>query len=107
MIELWAEATFEASHTLSWTIGGVEKMHGHSYWFRVYVISSPTKIWPLPELQAKVRRVAQSLDHQHLNDLMREPTMESIAEHIHYQIPEATRIQVWRESVGCGVEWRL
>lgn len=106
MIELYAEATFEASHTLPDSVGGIDRVHGHSYWLRVYVESRRGNEMPMPALQQQVRFAAASLDHRHLNDVLAGPTMEAIAEYVGGRIPNATRVSVWRESIGCGVEWK-
>lgn len=99
--------TFEASHSLVAGIGQ-EQVHGHSYWARVWVLSSPERITPLPSLEAHARTLQQQLDHRHLNDLMEgPPTMEALVQHIrrHWTGPALARVAVWRESLGCGVEW--
>lgn len=104
---LFTTFTFESSHSLITTIGQPQT-HGHSYWARVYVRSSSREIVPLPRLEAHASEVKVLLDHQHLNDLMDEnPTMEALVGYIrrHWRGPALERVLVWRESLGCGVEW--
>ncbi len=104
---LYTTFCFEASHSLAAPIGQPQ-VHGHSYWARVWVESAAQAITPLPGLETEARRVAALLDHQHLNDLMEaQPTMEALVEFIkaRWQGPALQRVQVWRESLGCGVEW--
>lgn len=107
MIELYVTATFEAAHTLPSDLG-FTTLHGHSYWLRVFYPSSADHPLPQPSAQAYVNMIASRLDHRNLNDLMEQPTMEAIAEWVAQNIqgPKPSRIQVWRESIGCGVEWR-
>ena len=104
---LYTTFCFEASHSLQAPIG-VPSVHGHSYWARVWIESSREQLTPLPSLEAEAKRVAALLDHQHLNDLMdHQPTMEALVDYIRapWQGPALKRVHVWRESLGCGVEW--
>ena len=104
---LYTTFCFEASHSLQAPIG-VPSVHGHSYWARVWIASSREQLTPLPSLETEAKRVAALLDHQHLNDLMdHQPTMEALVDYIRaqWQGPALTRVHVWRESLGCGVEW--
>ncbi|MFZ9176912.1 MAG: 6-carboxytetrahydropterin synthase [Burkholderiaceae bacterium] len=104
---LYTTFCFEASHSLQASVG-VPAIHGHSYWARVWIESSSEQLTPLPSLEAEAKRVAGLLDHQHLNDLMvQQPTMEALVDFIRvqWQGPALRRVHVWRESLGCGVEW--
>ncbi|MRD55719.1 hypothetical protein GH816_04105 [Betaproteobacteria bacterium LSUCC0115] len=104
---LYTTFCFEASHSLQAPIG-VPSVHGHSYWARVWIASSREQLTPLPSLETEAKRVAALLDHQHLNDLMdHQPTMEALVDYIRaqWQGPALKRVHVWRESLGCGVEW--
>lgn len=104
---LYTTFCFEASHSLQAPIG-VPSVHGHSYWARVWIESSREQLTPLPTLETEAKRVAALLDHQHLNDLMdHQPTMEALVDYIRTQWrgPALKRVHVWRESLGCGVEW--
>ena len=106
MIELYQEFTIEASHSLPMKIGTVAA-HGHSYWIRIYVESRVGDVVAQPHLHAACMTIKESLDHKHLNDLMEEPTMESIAQWIFQKWAEPfpiTRIQINRPSVGCGID---
>jgi 6-pyruvoyl-tetrahydropterin synthase len=105
---LYTTFSFEASHSLAPAIG-LPQIHGHSYWARVWVASPPEGVTPLPGLEAATVRIKALLDHRHLNDVIdHEPTMERIIEFIRAQWegPPLTRVRVWRESLGCGAEWR-
>ena len=104
---LYTTFCFEASHSLQAPIG-IPSVHGHSYWARVWIESSREQLTPLPSLETEAKRVAALLDHQHLNDLMdHQPTMEALVDYIRaqWQGPALKRVHVWRESLGCGVEW--
>lgn len=107
MIELWATITIEVAHTLREGLG-VPRLHGHSYWLQFFVNSAATNPVPLPVLQDCAAAIHDALDHRCLDDLIAEPTMESIAEHAAsiWRGPALTRIVVRRDSIGCGAEWR-
>lgn len=104
-MRLWCEGTFEASHCLPDEVGGVKRVHGHSYWMRAYVRTFPGREYPLPELQRKLQDVIALLDHQFLNDIIPVPTMECIAEYAAKVIGNAERVDVWRDSLRCGATW--
>lgn len=107
LVLLHTTITFEASHSLVAGIGQ-EQVHGHSYWARVWVQSSVGQITPLPSLETHAKALQQRLDHQHLNNLIDgPPTMEALVHYIrkHWPGPALARVAVWRESLGCGVEW--
>lgn len=104
---LYTTFCFEASHSLVAAMG-LPQLHGHSYWARVWVQSSPAAVTPVPLIEAEARRVQGLLDHHHLNDILEvEPTMEALIDFIraHWSGPELRRVHVWRESLGCGAEW--
>lgn len=106
---LYTTFCFEASHRLIAPVG-LPQMHGHSYWARVWIASSPDHPSPLPDLEQEAQRIKRLLDHQHLNDLMtQEPTMEALIAFIRgaWGGPELERVSVWRESLGCGADWTL
>jgi 6-pyruvoyl-tetrahydropterin synthase len=105
--ELWTTITVEVAHTLREGLG-VPRLHGHSYWLQFFVSSPAASPVPLPVLKDCAGAVYLALDHRDLDDIIAEPTMESIAEYAAsiWRGPALTRIVVRRDSIGCGVEWR-
>ncbi|MDH3283492.1 MAG: 6-carboxytetrahydropterin synthase QueD [Acidobacteriota bacterium] len=84
------EYRFEASHVLPRHPGRCRFLHGHSYRFVVKVCGSidPEQgmVIDFGDLDTAVERhVLERVDHQHLNDLLENPTAEWIA------------IWIWRE----------
>ena len=107
MIELWTSFTLECSHTLEQPIG-IPVLHGHSYWVQVFYETSAKNPIPLPMLNGCAELMKNRLDHTHLNDLLTQPTMESLAEYVYTYIqgPRPTKIVVERKSIGVGVIYK-
>lgn len=96
----YVEATFEAAHSLPDGFG-VSRVHGHSYWVRVYFKQGESVL----RLKPLVDEAVAVLDHGLLNDILAyEPTMENIAEFI-ASATDAERVRVWRPSLQCGAEY--
>jgi len=106
MTELWHTFTIECAHSLPGL--GIAHVHGHSYWITVYVESRPESPVPLAMLEGYCAMLRGRLDHKNLDDLMPQPTMESIAAWVCREIqgPRPTRVVVSRPSIGAGVEHR-
>ena len=108
---LYAETTIEVSHRVLSPVSEREQIHGHSYWIRVYVLTSPTRPVPVEKLREDLKKVSIIIDHTHLNDKIPDGTMESIAtwfakqfEATEYQVK---KISVCRKSMGIGVNYVL
>ena len=108
---LYAETTIEVSHRVLSPVSEREQIHGHSYWIRVYVLTSPTKPVPVEKLREDLKKISINIDHTHLNDKIPDGTMESIAtwfakqfEATEYQVK---KISVCRKSMGIGVNYVL
>jgi len=92
-----ARASFCAGHSLPQHPG----VHGHSYEVWAYVESGCAE-----ELQRWVKLACQELDHQMLNNILPEPTMESIAQFVASRIPGgAARVIVNRPVEGLCCEY--
>lgn len=74
---------FEAAHVLPWHPGKCSRLHGHSYRLEVKVqgpLDGRGVVMDFAEVDDVVERcVVGPLDHQHLNDLMDNPTAERVA----------------------------
>lgn len=107
MIELWTTFTLECSHTLEQPIG-IPVLHGHSYWVQVFYESTVKDPVPLPMLAGYAEQLKHRLDHIHLNDLLPQPTMESLAEYVYTYIQgqRPTKVVVERKSIGVGVIYK-
>lgn len=104
-MELWHTFTIECAHSLHGI--GHAKLHGHSYWVTVYYSTSSDSPTPLAMIEGYCAMLRGKLDHQNLDDVMTQPTMESIAEFVCREIqgPRPTRVVVSRPSIGAGVEY--
>lgn len=104
-MKVWKRFTFEAAHSLpDWP-----QMHGHSYTAQVWFEGPANDGYVIREreLSDMVESVRTELDHKCLNELMNYPTCENIARWIADKMPDAIRVEVWRESVGFGAQWDL
>ena len=83
--------SFEASHQLFQHPGKCANLHGHSYRFTIEVEGEMDPVqglvidfWDLDEIVEG--RVLASVDHQHLNEVIENPTAEWIAIWIYRQL---------------------
>lgn len=106
MMEIGHTFWIEVAHLLPDPLG-VERVHGHSYQITVYAETSPDKPIPLGLLSGFCSFVKGDLDHQYINDVIPQPTMENIAMWVyeHIQGPRPTRITVARPSIGASLEY--
>lgn len=103
---------FDAAHYLPKYHGKCERLHGHTYKFRVTIEGQPNKegmILDFAEVKKIVKKqVLDKLDHSNLNDLMKNPSAENIALWIWQQLQKKLKlfeVQVW-ESEGSSVTVR-
>ena len=108
---LHVETTIEVSHRILTPIADRDQIHGHSYWVRVYVLTEVKNPVPVETLKKDLQKIADGLDHTHLNDKIPDGTMESIAVWFarefktkDYQLKKVT---ILRKSMGIGVEYVL
>ncbi len=103
MITIWAETTVSAAHTFNG-----HQLHGHTYVIRVHV-EAPADA---EALHADLLEIRKGVDHQYLNDVLPEPTMEALAQWFvdamgnRYVVSEVSVVRP--EGMGCrlvtGVE---
>lgn len=108
MIEMWVEAVCEMAHRVDDPIG-IPRLHGHSYWVRVYVLSDVDQLVSSIQVQADLRRHLRSIDHSLMNDTLSSGTMEEMARWVAGEMSgwKVTRVIIERKSMGVGVEFRL
>ncbi len=101
MILIWAETTVSAAHRfLDYAV------HGHTYIVRVAV--RPDGFVDAEALAERLRVVRAGVDHRMLNDVLREPTMECLAEWFSHALADeyaVAEISVARPE-GMGCVWR-
>jgi 6-pyruvoyltetrahydropterin/6-carboxytetrahydropterin synthase len=106
---------FEAAHVLPFHPGKCARLHGHSYRLEVAVrgpLQSDGPARGMIEDFDVVKRVVHThvvdaLDHQHLNDLIENPTAEQIAMWIWRRLEAELRgldeIVLWETATSCAV----
>ena len=108
---LHAQTTIEVSHRVLSPVADREQVHGHSYWIRVYVFTDVENPVPVEKLKKDLKRISDVIDHSHLNDIVPDGTMESIAVWFAYQFEtleyQLKKVSVCRKSMGIGVEYVL
>jgi len=106
-MELIVNHSFEAAHRLPGHPGKCARVHGHSYRVRVVVkggdILSDGMVIDFHE----VKEVIDQLDHQYLNDFIKNPTAEHIALWLLERIPGAVEVRLWEGLGGCSVVARV
>jgi 6-pyruvoyltetrahydropterin/6-carboxytetrahydropterin synthase len=106
--------TFEASHQLTWHPGKCAKLHGHSYVLDVTVerpLNADGIVIDFGDIKAAVmKHVLDEYDHQHLNDILPNPTAELIAADIASRLLDAglpiTAVTV-AETASCSATVRI
>lgn len=77
------EFTFEAAHKLDWDLGKCKHLHGHTYRLHISVKGALNEngiIIDFRELKQVVNKhIIEELDHNYLNELIKNPTAENIA----------------------------
>ncbi|HUS61974.1 MAG TPA: 6-carboxytetrahydropterin synthase QueD, partial [Acidimicrobiales bacterium] len=103
--------TFEASHQLPFHSGKCKRLHGHGYRLEVTVtgpVADDGMVLDFAALKDVVHNtVIDRFDHQHLNDLVENPTAEVMAAEIWSTLVvtglAVTRVRLW-ETADCMVE---
>lgn len=76
------EFTFDSAHKLEWYKGKCNSLHGHTYKLQVTIQGKLNKngiVLDFEDLKRIVQeKVLEKLDHQYLNDLIKNPTAENI-----------------------------
>jgi 6-pyruvoyltetrahydropterin/6-carboxytetrahydropterin synthase len=118
-IEIWANFSFEAAHSLPLGIAKNERLHGHSFRGRVTISGNPSPtfagtVWPGELLHALVTKIIGPLDHVLLNEIEDlSPTNEGLAEWIGKRVKVAiprqcqvVSVEIWRDTCGIGARWK-
>jgi 6-pyruvoyltetrahydropterin/6-carboxytetrahydropterin synthase len=110
MFRLFKEFRFEASHQLKDHDGQCARLHGHSWRGEIVVKGSATTrdgakrnmLIDYSVLGAIIAGIEKQLDHQHLNDVLKEemPTSEFIAKWIF----DRARQDLMKETELCYLE---
>ncbi len=95
---VWVSFHFESGHALPEM--GRAKYHGHTYDARVWFPADGTSV---ERLRDRCEPARLALDHQNLNEVMPEPTMENIGVWFLDNITSALKIEIWRRDCGCEV----
>lgn len=86
--------TFEASHELPWHPGKCARLHGHSYVLDVTVegpLNADGIVVDFGDIKSTVtKHVLGDYDHQHLNEILPNPTAERIAADIVNRLLDAS-----------------
>ena len=77
----WKTFWFEASHTLP----DNPQTHGHSYQVKLWFETNPVQPVELNQIEKLLWQLHRYVDHRHLNDFIKNPTMEGISEAIFNQ----------------------
>lgn len=79
---LTKEFTFDSAHKLDWHEGKCKKLHGHTYRLEITIKGEVNKkgiIIDFADVKEIVNKnVIKILDHENLNDIMKNPTAENI-----------------------------
>ena len=106
---------FEAAHVLPYHPGKCARLHGHSYRLEV-AIAGPLQaegpargmIEDFDTIRSVVHQdVLEVLDHQHLNDIIENPTCERIIQWIWDRLqpvlPGLDELVLWETATSCAV----
>lgn len=109
-VRLIRRYSFEASHQLAHLPEDhpCTRLHGHGYHFEITVEGNPDHrgmILEYGELDDFAAKVLDRYDHRHLNDFLKQPTVEAIARDIYEMLPAfVERVRVW-ETERSSVEY--
>lgn len=86
---------------------GVPRLHGHSYWVRVYIQSDVDEIVSAIQVQADLRRHLRTIDHSLMNETLKTGTMEEMARWVAKEMSgwKPTKVSIERKSLGVGVDY--
>jgi 6-pyruvoyltetrahydropterin/6-carboxytetrahydropterin synthase len=109
-MRLCREFYFDAAHYIPQYKGKCEKLHGHTYKLEVVIESDVKKDGMIIDF-AKMKEIVEEtvlekLDHQSLNELFKNPTVEHILEWISLQLKgelPLSSLRLW-EGQGKWVE---
>ena len=106
-MELVVNHSFEAAHRLPKHTGKCRRVHGHSYRVRVVVRGGGILSDGMVIDFQVVKGIIDQLDHQYLNDIIKNPTAELTAQWLLEHIPGAVEVRLWEGLGGCSVVARV
>ncbi|MFQ6132126.1 MAG: 6-carboxytetrahydropterin synthase QueD [Armatimonadota bacterium] len=117
MYELTVSMEFQAAHQLRDYEGKCARLHGHNYRLEVAVASEELNeqglVMDFNDLKARMRRVLEAFDHQHLNEVEpfssesgQNPTCENLARVLYERLAEqmsdpsvrVSRVRLWETA---------
>ncbi len=109
-VALRKDYQFEAAHILPWHSGHCSRQHGHSYKLSVWVerrMQEQGIAIDFGDISAIVRReIIDRVDHQHLNDLLTNPTAEHILlwfwQVLSVPLKGMVRMRLWETASSCA-----
>ncbi len=118
MYAIKVQSRFSAAHSLRGYRGRCEELHGHNWKVEVEISSEQlnniSMVCDFKEIEKKLERVLQKLDHTYLNKLpffkRNNPTSEKIAEFIFSELKKLIkakglilkRVCVWETEDSCA-----
>lgn len=76
------EFTFDSAHQLKWHKGKCKNLHGHTYKLQITIQGDLNKegvVMDFGDFKETVKeKIIEKLDHQFLNDIIKNPTAENI-----------------------------
>ncbi|MFH1961600.1 MAG: 6-carboxytetrahydropterin synthase QueD [bacterium] len=116
MYKVMVEREFSAAHHINEYQGECQRLHGHNWRIQIIACSNILNklgiVVDFRDMENALDKVIQPLDHQCLNQLSefseKNPTSETIAEHIYTQLtllsPDipVTEVRVWETSTKYG-----
>lgn len=114
-MELSADFSFSAAHSLPRYDGPCRRTHGHNYVLRVTLVGEPDPesgmVRDFEEIRRVVgERVLAAVDHRSLNEVLENPTAENVVrwcwERLGDALPGLTELRLWETPHYCVAERR-
>jgi 6-pyruvoyltetrahydropterin/6-carboxytetrahydropterin synthase len=86
---------FDAAHHLPNYVGKCANVHGHTWHVEVEVcdfVKSNGMVLDFNELSKAVNSIISVFDHQDMNDVVKNPTCEAIADYIHTELHKILKV---------------
>lgn len=94
--------TICCSHHLPWHEGRCRKPHGHTYKVEIEICGNPDENGVVMDTGV-IKSVIRQLDHQDLNTIIDNPTMENVALWLRCELGGGAHVRVY-ENEGTWVE---
>jgi len=97
MIKLEYEGHFDAAHYLPNYEGKCANLHGHRWTVKVILVGFSNPDTGMLMDFTKIKEIIDKLDHKLLNDIIKNPTAENIAEWIYNRFPRkiVIKVELW------------